>query len=98
MLVDGEDINRQVIPIRRLQLTKTVLKIGRGTRTGKLKKIVKDQKVQENFNKSSIGQVYARQARRAQLNDFERFKVLSLRRQLSKLVRARPNKKVAKKK
>jgi hypothetical protein len=44
-----------------------------------------------------LGKSYASQTRRQQLNDFERFKVLTLRRRLSKLLRARPNK-VAKKK
>lgn len=37
VLVDGENIQRQLIPVRRLQLTKQVLKIGRGARSGKLR-------------------------------------------------------------
>jgi large subunit ribosomal protein L14e len=37
VLVDGEHIQRQLIPVRRLQLTKQVLKIGRGARSGKLR-------------------------------------------------------------
>ena len=92
VLIDGEGISRQMIPIRRLQLTKQVMKIGRGIKAGKLRKAIAKENVQENFNKSKIGQVYARQARRAQLNDFERFKVLALRRNLAKLLRARPKK------
>jgi large subunit ribosomal protein L14e len=40
VLVDGENIQRQLIPVRRLQLTKQVLKIGRGVRTGKLTKLI----------------------------------------------------------
>jgi hypothetical protein len=44
-----------------------------------------------------LGRSYASQARRQKLNDYERFKVLTLRRRLSKLLRARSNK-VAKKK
>lgn len=40
VLVDGEGIQRQVIPIRRLQLTKQVLKIGRGVTTGRLRKTI----------------------------------------------------------
>lgn len=40
VLVDGEGIQRQVIPIRRLQLTKQVLKVGRGVTSGKLRKTI----------------------------------------------------------
>ena len=39
-LVDGEGIARQIIPISRLQLTKQVLKVGRGTTSGKLRTII----------------------------------------------------------
>ena len=44
-----------------------------------------------------MGKVNANQARRQQLNDFERFKVLVLRRKLSKLLRAKNAKKAQKK-
>lgn len=40
VLIDGEGISRQVIPIARLQLTKQVLKVGRGIRSGKLYKLI----------------------------------------------------------
>lgn len=90
VLVDGEDIQRQVIPIRRLQLTKQVLKVGRGTRTGKLRKAIAKENVAKIYSESSLGKSFAKQTRRANLNDFERFKVLSLRRKLSKLLRAKP--------
>jgi len=97
-LIDGEGISRQVIPIARLQLTKQVLKVGRGIRSGKLSKLIAKENVQKTFNESPLGRAYANQARREQLTDFERFKVLALRRRLSKLLRARQNKKVAVKK
>ena len=41
VLVDGEGISRQVIPIKRLQLSKQVIGVGRGIRSGKLSKIIK---------------------------------------------------------
>ena len=40
VLVDGENVQRQVIPVSRLQLTKQVLKIGRGVTSGKLRKTI----------------------------------------------------------
>jgi len=93
VLIDGEGINRQVIPIARLQLTKQVLQVGRGVRTGKLRSTLSKLNVQKTFDESALGRSYSRQARREQLSDFERFKVLSLRRRLSKLLRARQDKK-----
>jgi hypothetical protein len=63
-----------------------------------LRKTIAKENVQKNFESSSLGKSYAAQARRESLTDFERFKVLNLRRKLSKLVRARQDKKVAKKK
>ena len=98
VLIDGEGIARQVIPIRRLQLTRQVMKVGRGVRTGKLRKAIAKENVQANFNKSKIGQAYIKQARRAELNDFERFKVLVLRRNLGKILRAKAKKADKKKK
>jgi len=68
--------------------------IKRGTRTNKVKAIFKKEKIAQNYADSSIGKSYAAQARRESLNDFERHKVVVLRRKLSKLTRA----KVAKKK
>jgi large subunit ribosomal protein L14e len=50
VLIDGEDIARQVIPIRRLQLTKQVVVIGRGARTGKLRKTIAKAEVAKKYN------------------------------------------------
>jgi len=93
VLIDGEGIQRQVIPIKRLQLTRQVLKIGRGARTGKVRTIISKENVAKKFADSSLGKSFAKQQRRQNLTDFERYKVLVLRRKLSKLNRARPNKK-----
>jgi large subunit ribosomal protein L14e len=92
-LIDGEGISRQVIPVRRLQLTKHIVKVLRGAKTGKVKSIVKKENVAQKFAQSSLGKAYASQARRESLNDFERYKVLVLRRKLAKLTRINPNKK-----
>lgn len=98
VLIDGENIARQVIPIRRLQLTKQIAGVKRGAKSGKVKAIFKKEKVCQKYADSSIGKSYARQARRESLTDFERHKVLVLRRKLSKLTRAKVDKKAAKKK
>ena len=93
VLVDGEDIQRQVIPIARLQLTRQVVSIGRGARSGAVRKVIAKEQVAQKFAQTTLGRHYASQARRQNLNDFERFKVIVLRRRLSKLLRAKPSKK-----
>lgn len=55
VLIDGEGIQRQIIPIRRLQLTKQVLKIGRGIRSGKLRATLAKDNVQKIFDESVLG-------------------------------------------
>ena len=49
VLVDGEGISRQVIPVARLQLTKQVLKVGRGARTGAVRKLISKEQVAKKF-------------------------------------------------
>ena len=93
VLVDGENVQRQVIPVARLQLTKQTIKIGRGARTGAVRKVISKENVAKKFAESSLGKSYASQAKRESLTDFERFKVLVLRRRLSKLLRSRKNRK-----
>ena len=93
VLIDGENIQRQVIPIRRLQLTRQVIKVLRGAKTGKVRSIIAKEGVAQKFNESSLGKSFARQQRRQSLTDFERYKVLVLRRKLSKLLRAKVSKK-----
>lgn len=92
VLIDGEDIPREIINVQRLQLTPQVIGVKRGAKHGKVRAIAKKEKVAEKYAESSLGRAYARQARRQSLTDFERFKVLTLRRRLSRLVRAKPAK------
>lgn len=65
-------------------------------RNGKLRKLISKENVQKKFNDSRLGQTFAKQTRKQNLSDFDRFKVLTLRRKLSKLLRARQHKKVKK--
>jgi large subunit ribosomal protein L14e len=65
----------------------------RGAKTGKVKAILKRDNVAKKFAESSLGKAYASQARRESLTDFERYKVLVLKRKLAKLTRAKANKK-----
>ena len=68
------------------------MKVGRGIRTGKLRKVITKENVAKKFADSSLGKSFAKQQRRQSLTDFERYNVLVLRRKLSKLTRAKPKK------
>ena len=70
VLIDGEDIKRQVIPIVRLQLTKQVLKVGRGARTGAVRKVLATEEVAKKYSQSVLGKHYASQQKRENLTDF----------------------------
>ena len=48
-MVDGENVQRQVIPVARLQLTKQTIKIGRGARTGAIRKVISKENVAKKF-------------------------------------------------
>lgn len=97
VLIDGENIQRQTIPIKRLQLLGQKISVLRGARSGKVKAIAKKENVAKKYAESSLGKAFHAQIRRQSLTDFERHQVLVLRRKLSKLSRAKPSK-VAKKK
>lgn len=86
VLLDGENIQRQSIPISRLQLTKFKVPAGRGARTGVLRKLITKEGLAKKWADSHLGKIYANREKRAKLNDFERFKVIALRKKVKLLV------------
>jgi large subunit ribosomal protein L14e len=89
VLVDGPTtgVARQAIGVRRIALTPLVLKkLPRAVRTGTLRKVVEAQKLTEQWAQTSWGKkIAARQARKS-LNDFERFKVMRLKKQARNII------------
>lgn len=86
VLIDSTDgkMPRCIYPLKRLNLTKLkVAKVGRGCRTGTLKKLNKAADVADKFKATSAAVKMDKFAKRAALNDFERFKVMVLRKQRS---------------
>ncbi len=81
VLIDGPTtgVKRQEISLRRVTLTDIVIPIARGVKTAALKKVVEEKKVSENFLTTSLGKRQAKTNRRAELTDFERFKVMVLK-------------------
>ena len=86
VLIDSTDgkMPRVIYPLKRLTLTKLkVNKVHRGCRTGQLKKLVKDNDISAAFAKTPAAIKMAKYSRRKELTDFERFKVMVLRKQRS---------------
>jgi large subunit ribosomal protein L14e len=83
-LVEGlNGLERQTIPIRRLSLTPVTMKIGRGARPGVVAKAASEQKVVDKFNQTSWGKKLNNSRLRANLSDFDRFKLMVLRKKKS---------------
>lgn len=85
VLVDGDNLPRQVIPVKRLQLTKFKVPVGRGARTGVVRKIIAKEGLAKKWAESAVGKAAANRARRASLTDFERFKVMVLRKRVFRI-------------
>ena len=95
VVIDGPGlgIEKQVISVRRLELTK--FKIGsfnKGDKRSELQKKIEAFDLLNRFNGSGVGKRIAKQQKRAALTDFDRFKVMVLKRKLAKSVRTYVNK------
>jgi len=95
-LVDGPldqtGVARQSINFRRLRLTPLKLVIPRSVRTSTLSKRFKAADIMGQWNKSNLAQRLTNQNRRRTLSDFERFKLMILRKKKSAII----NREVAK--
>ena len=86
VLVDTPDgsMPRLVYPVKRLTLTKLRVKdVLRGCRSSTLKKLAAKQDIVTSFKKTSSAMKIARSKTRTSLTDFEKFKVMVLRKQRS---------------
>jgi large subunit ribosomal protein L14e len=89
-LVDGPasltGVSRQTIPFRNLSLTSIKLEIPRAVRTGTLTKAFTKADVLGQWQKSSWAKKLARHQTRSELGDFDRFKLMLLRKKKSLLI------------
>jgi large subunit ribosomal protein L14e len=87
VLVEGPyeltGVKRQVLSLKRLKLTPFVVKIPRQARTGTLLKAVKEFNMLEKWQKTTFAQKLARQDKRASINDFDRYKLMIVKRKRS---------------
>ena len=72
-------IRRQEISLRRVTLTDYKLDIKRGAKTAEVYKAIDDYKLEDKFKKSSYAKKQEQRCKRANLTDFDRFKVMRLR-------------------
>ena len=98
VLIDGPQMPRVLYPVRRLTLTKFVLKVQRGAKGGEVAKAWKAEGLQKKWEGSTTAMKKAARDRRAQLNDYERFAVMINRKQRSYAVRALASKMAGQKK
>lgn len=74
---------RHAAPLNHVSLTSIVIpKLPFGMGSAALKKKWEEAKVEETFNESAYAKTRAKMARRKTLSDFERFKVMVLRKQV----------------
>ena len=95
-------VRRQELSLRRVTLTDYKLDIKRGAKAEEVFKALDDYKLEEKFKQSSIAKKCEQRQKRANLTDFDRFKVMRLRQKRSilrhKATKNTDNKKAAKSK
>ena len=81
VLVHGpkSNVRRQEISIRRLTLTDYKLDIHRGIHKDALIKAIDDAQLEKKINSTPYAKKIARRQKRANLTDFDRYKVMILR-------------------
>lgn len=101
VLVDGDDFPRVLYPLKRLTLTKLLVPLSKGARPATLEGAAEEYGLEKKWEETPTAKMLARREKRAELTDFERFKVMRQRKSRShavkKLVHRAISKKPAKK-
>ena len=72
-------VRRQELSLRRVTLTDYKIDIKRGAKREEVFKAIEDYKLEEKFKKSNLAKKNELREKRANLTDFDRFKVMRLR-------------------
>ena len=72
-------VRRQELPLRRVTLTDDKIDIKRGAKREEVLKAIESYKLEEKFKKSIFAKKVELRQKRANLTDFDRFKVMRLR-------------------
>jgi large subunit ribosomal protein L14e len=84
VLIDGPTtgVKRHEISLRRVSLTDVLLSIKKGARTHVVKKAAEEAKINEKFSQTPMGRRFQKTKLRESLSDFDRFKVMILKRRV----------------
>mmetsp|Transcript_1976 Transcript_1976/g.4515 ORF Transcript_1976/g.4515 Transcript_1976/m.4515 type:complete len:134 (+) Transcript_1976:76-477(+) len=85
-LVDGPKLKRGLVNFRRLAFTDIVIPVKRSMKTSTLNKAWEAADVDAQFKKTTWGQKLAQKEKRANLTDFDRFVVKTLKSKKNKLI------------
>ncbi|EGR27468.1 ribosomal protein, putative [Ichthyophthirius multifiliis] len=86
VLVDGDNVKRQVIPIKRVNLTKFhITDVKLHQRTTVLRKKIQKFDLNKKYAETAFAKRQAVKAKRASLTDFDRFKVMVLKKRLARI-------------
>ena len=83
LLIDGANVRRQELSLKRVSLTDIKINIARGAGHMAVLKAYKDEKVDEQFKETHFAKKLEIRKKRQNLNDFDRFKVMRLRQKRS---------------
>mmetsp|Transcript_10736 Transcript_10736/g.20943 ORF Transcript_10736/g.20943 Transcript_10736/m.20943 type:complete len:135 (+) Transcript_10736:4523-4927(+) len=89
VIVDGPTtgVARQQLPLKRASLTEFVLPIKRNQTSKNVAKVYNDEKIDEKWASTHVGKQQASRLRKAELTDFERFKLMVTQKKKSLLIR-----------
>merc|ERR1712002_107469 len=90
ILVDGPctGVPRVVVNLKQVQLTKFRINIPFGYRTGGIKKVWEKEDVSAQWAATTWAQKIASKARKAQLTDFDRFKLMKIKQRRARIINA----------
>merc|ERR1719438_493545 len=91
-LIEGPGVPRQSMNIKNLYLTKLKVKFNHSAKSSIVKKAWEEGEVSKKFEASGWGQRIKKSTLRANLSDFEKFKVKKLKVQRKRLVSQQVNK------
>jgi len=85
VLIDGPTtgVERQIMPIKRINLTRFRVPVLRNARTGNLIEAIKKFDLAKKWEQTSAAKKIALRTKRARLNDFDRFKAMVFKRRFS---------------
>lgn len=90
-VVDGPStgVPRQAVAFKHMRLTRQKIRVPMGTSTKVIRRAWEKNEVTEKWQKSAFAQKLAARKLKANMNDFDRFKVRRTKQEMNKLVRVR---------